>query len=89
MIVSRNETTIFLYTGDREQAERARELVDRLTREDEEEVTIDFRRWHPLSQEWEPADKPLPKDDAARAAEHRTRIDKERKETSRASASSR
>jgi len=28
VIVSRNEATIFLYTGDREQAERARALAD-------------------------------------------------------------
>ncbi len=81
VIVSRNGTTIFLYAGDREQAERARELVLRLATADEEEVEVDFRRWHPLSQEWEPADEPLPEDAAARAAEHQERIAKERKET--------
>jgi hypothetical protein len=81
VIVSRNEATIFLYAGDEEQAEKARALVVRLTAEDEEEVTIDFRRWHPLSQEWEPADEPLPEDDVARAAEHHERIAKERQET--------
>lgn len=81
VIVSRNETTIFLYAGDREQAEKARDLVVRLAAEDEEEITIDFRRWHPLSLEWEPADQPLPEDAAARAAEHQERIAKERQET--------
>lgn len=81
VIVSRTGTTIFLYAGDREQAERSRDLVERLTREDQEEVDVDFRRWHPISQEWEPADKPLPEDDAARAAEYQTRIAKERQET--------
>jgi hypothetical protein len=81
VIVSLNGTTIFLYAGDREQAERARDLVERLTQEDEEEVDVDFRRWHPISQEWEPVDKPLPEDDAARAAEYQTRIAKERQET--------
>jgi len=81
VIVSRNETTIFLYAGDREQAEKARDLVVRLATEDEEEITIDLRRWHPLSLEWEPADQPLPEDAAARAAEHQERIAKERQET--------
>ncbi|HWO47138.1 MAG TPA: hypothetical protein VNM41_03675 [Solirubrobacterales bacterium] len=81
VIVSRNETTIFLYAGDREQAEKARHLVVRLAAEDEEEITIDFKRWHPLSLEWEPADQPLPEDAAARAAEHQERIAKERQET--------
>jgi hypothetical protein len=81
VIVSRNETTIFLYAGDREQAEKARDLVVRLTAEDDEEVTIDFRRWHPLSLEWRPADEPLPDDAAARLVEHQERIAKERQET--------
>jgi hypothetical protein len=81
VIVSRNGTTIFLYAGDREQAEKARELVLRLAVEDEEEVEVDFRRWHPLSLEWEPADEPLPEDAAAKAAEHQEKIAKERRET--------
>jgi hypothetical protein len=81
VIVSRNGTTVFLYAGDRKQSERGRALVERLCKENEEEVAIDFRRWHPLSQEWEPADRPLPEDAAARAAEHQARIAKERKET--------
>ncbi len=81
VIVSRNEATIFLYAGDREQAEKARDLVVRLAAEDEEEVRIDFRRWHPLSLEWRPADESLPDDAAARLAEHQERIAKERQET--------
>src|SRR4051794_26900551 len=81
VIVSRNGTTIFLYAGDREQAEKVRELVVRLTAEDEEEGDVDFRRWHPLSLEWEPADEPLPEGAAAQAAEHQERIAKERRET--------
>jgi hypothetical protein len=81
VIVSRNGTTLFLYAGDREQAVKARDLVARLTAEDEEEVEIDFGRWHPLALEWEPADEPLPEDAAARAAEHREKIAKEREET--------
>ena len=81
VIVSRNGTTVFLYAGDREQSERAQALVERFARENEEEIEVDFRRWHPLSLEWEPADEPLPEDAAARAAEHRVRIAKERQET--------
>lgn len=78
--VSRNEATIFLYAGDREQAERARALIERLTQEDEEEVEIDFRRWHPIALEWRPADEPLPQDAETRAAEHQAKIAKERQE---------
>jgi hypothetical protein len=81
VIVSRNGTTIFLYAGDGEQAKKARELAVRFAQEEDEEVVIDFKRWHPLSLEWRPADEPLPEDAAARAAEHQERIAKERKET--------
>jgi hypothetical protein len=81
VIVSRNEATIFLYAGDREQAQRARALIERLTREDEEEVEIDFKRWHPIALEWKPADEPLPRDAEARAAEHQAKIASERQET--------
>ncbi len=81
VIVSRNGTTIFLYTGDRDQSDRARALVERFAAENAEEIEIDFRRWHPLSLEWEPADEPLPEDAAARASEHQERVAKERRET--------
>jgi hypothetical protein len=81
VIVSRNGTTIFLYAGDQEQSERARAVVERFARENKEEIEVDFKRWHPLSQEWEPAEQPLPEDAAARAEEHQEKIAKEREET--------
>jgi hypothetical protein len=81
VIVSRDKTTIFLYAGDREQAEKARTLVERLMAEDEEEVEINFRRWHPIALEWRPADEPLPQDAEARAAEHQAKIAQERWQT--------
>jgi hypothetical protein len=80
VIVTCNETTVFLYAGDRTQAEAARKLVEEFARREEEEMTVDFRRWHPVAQNWKDADLPLPADDAARAAEHRERIAAERKE---------
>jgi len=80
VIVTRNETTVFLYAGDRPQAEAARKLVEEFARREEEELTVDFRRWHPVAQDWKDADLPLPADDAARASEHRERIAAERKE---------
>jgi hypothetical protein len=81
VIVSRNGTTIFLYAGDKEQAEKARDLVERLTKEDGEEVEMSFTRWHPEAEEWRPADEPLPADATARAAEHAARTDHERRES--------
>jgi hypothetical protein len=81
VIVSRNDTRLFLYAGDREQAERARALVERLAQEDEEEIEIDFRRWHPIAEDWKPADEPMPDDPAEERAERREAIERELKET--------
>jgi hypothetical protein len=80
VIVSRNETTIFLYAGSKEQAEKAQVLVDRLMREDEEEVTVDFSRWHPLAEEWRPADEPLPDEPGEEQPEHEALMRREMKE---------
>jgi hypothetical protein len=81
VIVSINGTTVFLYAGDREQAEKARALIERLTEEDGEDVNISFTRWHPEAEEWRPAGEPLPDDAASRAAEHAARVARERQES--------
>lgn len=81
VVVSNNGTTIFLYAGDREQAEKAQKLVERLTEEDEEEVTIDFRRWHSIAEEWRPVDESLPGDDAEKRVERQVALEREQKET--------
>lgn len=81
VIVSNNGTTLFLYAGDREQAEKAQKLVERLMEEGGEEVKIDFRRWHPIREEWRPADEPLPDDDAEKRSERQLAIARELKET--------
>jgi hypothetical protein len=81
VVVSNNGTRLFLYAGDREQAERAQVLVEKLAQEDEEEIEIDFRRWHPISEAWEPADKPMPDDSEQERAERQVAIARELKET--------
>src|SRR5690349_2738484 len=81
VIVSNDGTTVFLYAGDREQAEKAQKLVERLTAEEGEEVKLSFTRWHPEAEEWRPADEPLPQDAEDRAAEHTARVARERQES--------
>jgi hypothetical protein len=81
VIVSRNGTTIFLYAGDREQAEKAQTLVEGLAQQEQEEVEVSFTRWHPEAEEWRPADEPLPPDADATAAEHAVRVARERQES--------
>jgi hypothetical protein len=81
IIVSNDGTTVFVYAGDREQAEKAQKLVERLTVEDGEEVKISFTRWHPEAEEWRPAEEPLPRDAEDRGAEHAARVARERQES--------
>ncbi|HWC50024.1 MAG TPA: hypothetical protein VG448_14175 [Solirubrobacterales bacterium] len=81
VVVARNGTTIFLYAGDRSQAENAQALVERLAREQGEDVEVSFDRWHHEAEEWRPADEPLPADAEAQAAEHAARVACERAES--------
>lgn len=81
VIVTRNDDTVFLYAGTREQAESARRLILDLVKEDDWDVDVDFKRWHPEADEWEDPDKPLPADEGARKAEREALMAAERKET--------
>ncbi len=80
VVVSRDGAQVFLYAGTREQAERAREVVEAEARQ-HWTVDVDFRHWHPSAEDWEDPDKPLPPDDAAKLAEHEALIAREREET--------
>lgn len=80
VIVTRDDDRIFLYAGSREQAERARELVDSLAKQDGWNLGLDLKRWHPTAEDWEDPDKPLPHDDAARATEREALMATEREE---------
>jgi hypothetical protein len=81
VIVGRNGDRVFLYTGTRGQLERAAAVVDRLAQEHGWELRRELRRWHPLAEEWEDPDAPLPEDEAERRAEHERLIETERRET--------
>jgi hypothetical protein len=81
VIVSRDDDRIFLYAGSREQAESARKLLLSLTQQHGWELEIELKRWHPLAEEWEDPDKPLPANDGAKEAEHEALIAAERKQT--------
>jgi hypothetical protein len=78
VIISRENSTIYCYTGAREQAERAEELARRLADEHDWELDFALHRWHPTAERWEDPDVPLPTSDAERAAEHAELIASER-----------
>jgi hypothetical protein len=80
VIVSRDGDRVFLYAGSREQLEGASAVIDRLANEHDWTVRSELRRWHPLAEEWEDPEAPLPDDEAERRAEHERLIATERRE---------
>ena len=81
VIVSRNETRIFLFAGTREQIDAATQVVARLDDQHGWEVDTELQRWHPIAEAWEDPDQPLPESDAARAAERAELMTTERHES--------
>jgi hypothetical protein len=78
VIVTQDEDLVFLYAGSREQAEKARDLVEVEAQQHLWKIEIDLRRWHPIAEEWEDSNEPLPVDENARVAERETLMARER-----------
>jgi len=81
VVVSVDAHELFLYAGTREQAELASEAVTRLAGERRWEVTTELRHWHPVAEEWEDPDAPLPSGEASVAGEHAELVAHERAES--------
>lgn len=77
LVVSADPPNVFVYTGDREQAEAAEAKVRELAAEHGWDIEIQLRHWHPTAEEWEDPDEPLPTTDAERLAEHRELVAQE------------
>jgi hypothetical protein len=83
VVVSLDGHELFLYAGERAQAERAINAVKSLVAGSGMTVRTELRRWHPVSEEWVDADLPMPDSETAVAAEHADMIARERSEQSR------
>ena len=79
VIVSRDGNEVFLYADSREQLERAWTAIE--SSRGGGQVQSQLRRWHPVAEEWEDPDAPLPTDASAVAAEHAELIAEERAES--------
>jgi hypothetical protein len=80
VIVSVDQTEVFCYAGSREQAERAAAVIRSLAQEHRWELECDLKRWHPVAEQWEDPDIPLP-DAASEQAEERSELaEKERED---------
>jgi hypothetical protein len=68
--VSVGDGRVFLYATTREAAREAQGIARDVLSEHGVEAEFTLARWHPLAEEWEAADVPLPRTEDERAAEH-------------------
>jgi hypothetical protein len=80
VVISQSESNVFCYAGSREQAEAAQKLVEKVGSEAGWSVKTALLRWHPVAEEWEDPDKPLPDTESERQREHEELIARERAE---------
>jgi len=81
IVVSSDESTVFLYADSEEGARRANTLVCGRLAELGVERTAQLTRWHPVEQAWEDAAVPLPSTDEEVAAERARLRDQEEAES--------
>jgi hypothetical protein len=81
LIVSVDGPTVFVYAGDRDQAQGAAARIRTVAAQNDWDIELELKRWHPTAEEWEDPDQPLPETPAEQAAEHATLVEKEREET--------
>jgi hypothetical protein len=81
--VSHDDDDVFVYGATREDVEAARDLMSTLATEKGWQVEPSVARWHPVSEEWEDPDKPLPTGADEVAAERAALIEQEREESQR------
>ena len=82
LVVSADPPNVFVYTGDREQAEAAEAKIREVAAEHGWEIEIELRHWHPTAEDWEDPDKPLPATDAEQVAEHQALLAQEQEDSS-------
>ena len=78
VVVSVDGPEVFCYAGTRAQAEAAEQLIRQLVADHGWEADIDLAHWHPVSEQWENPDEPLPDSEAGAAQERAERIAAER-----------
>src|SRR5947209_1367508 len=58
--VSHDGAEVFCYAGAREAAAQAEALISQIARDEGWVIDTELRRWHPVAEEWEDPDAPLP-----------------------------
>lgn len=80
VIVTHDGPNVFLYAADRDQAEKAEQMVRSEGEKYGWNLTVVVERWHPDALAWEDAGKPLPASEEDEASEHQKLLDEERSE---------
>jgi hypothetical protein len=81
VVVSVDGAEVFCYTGTRDQAERARELIGGIVQQHGWEAEVELAHWHPTAELWEPAEVRDPQTSQERDYEREGRIARERRES--------
>jgi hypothetical protein len=81
VVVSVDGSEVFCYAGTRAQAEAAERLIRQLLADHDWSADIDLAHWHPVSEQWESPDEPLPNSETDAADERAERIAAERAES--------
>lgn len=72
ILVTRDGSFLFLYAWHEESAREAERVVRELMEEEELAGQVSLTRWHPVAEEWRPAEEPLPESESERDAEERS-----------------
>ncbi len=67
--ISSDETHVFLYADTRAAAVEAQGIAASVVEAERKSATFALEHWHPVAEEWQPADVPLPVTEADRQAE--------------------
>jgi hypothetical protein len=81
IIATQEGTRIFFYAASREQCKAVARAVEVEVSEQGWDITTDMRQWHPLAEDWEASDVPLPRDPESIEAERVIRMTREQAET--------
>ncbi len=81
VIVSRDDAEVFAYGGSREQVQRVADAIQGLAAQHGWQIDQQLARWHPVAEEWEDPDAPLPAGDAELQAERAELIEAEQEES--------
>jgi hypothetical protein len=81
VIVSHEGERIFLYSGTRDQLDRARDVIQKFLAEKGWQAKLELRHWHEVAEDWEDPDAAEPTTAAEKEAEHERLMETEDAET--------